>query len=155
MNADAIRVELVDPSVTLPLRQQVLRPHQSIEGMAAHTHGGAEVIAVAAFSAPECGDDDVVGTAIVMPAPLPGHPDRPGAWRLRGMTTAAGRRDEGIGTMVLERAIRAVRDRDGLLLWCNARIRAQAFYARAGFTVSGAAWIDPEIGPHVHMWREL
>ena len=46
-------------------------------------------------------------------------------------------------------------DRAGGVLWCNARTPARAFYERAGLVVRGAEWVDPEIGPHVVMWRRL
>jgi hypothetical protein len=41
------------------------------------------------------------------------------------------------------------------LLWCNARTPARRCYERAGLQTRGEPWDDPEIGPHVAMWREL
>ncbi len=155
MTAPALRVALVDPTVTLPLRQQVLRPHQSVEDIADETPEAPDVLAVAAFVTDQRGAEELVGTAIVLPEPLPDLPGRPGGWRLRGMATATDYRDRGVGAQVLGRVIETVRDRGGLVLWCNARVRAQPFYERAGLTVIGEPWVDPQIGPHVRMWREL
>ena len=36
-----------------------------------------------------------------------------------------------------------------------AQARARRFYERAGFAVHGDEWDDPEIGPHVAMWRTV
>ncbi len=30
-----------------------------------------------------------------------------------------------------------------------------SFYERSGFATRGKSWVDPEIGPHVAMWREV
>jgi predicted GNAT family N-acyltransferase len=49
-----------------------------------------------------------------------------------------------------------VRDRGGRLLWCEARERAIAFYARHGFVGDGEIYLNRETGiPHQRMWREL
>lgn len=144
-----MRVEQVLPGRTLALRQQVLRPHQTVAELAALPVVSG-TIAFAAFD-----DCAVVGTALVLPEPLPEKPGRSGAWRLRGMATAPERRGQGIGAMVIAEVITQLREQGAELLWCNARTPARAFYERAGFAVIGEPWVDPAIGPHVRMWRHL
>jgi predicted GNAT family N-acyltransferase len=46
-----------------------------------------------------------------------------------------------------------VTDHGGGLLWCNARVPAINLYRRGGFVEHGEMWEDPDIGPHVVMWR--
>jgi predicted GNAT family N-acyltransferase len=136
---------------TWPLRHRVLRPHQP--GDAVVLTGDEDPRAVHVGARDPSGD--VVGIATVSPQPPPWDPGRPGAWRVRGMATAEGRRGEGIGAMVLREALRHVRAAGGTLVWCNARVGALDFYAREGFVAAGERYLDPDLGPHVPMQRDL
>ena len=69
------------------------------------------------------------------------------------MATRHDLRGRGIGAAVLGRAVAHVAGHGGGLLWCNARLPAVPLYRRAGFFEVGEPWDDPEIGPHVVMWR--
>ncbi|HEX6425289.1 MAG TPA: GNAT family N-acetyltransferase [Acidimicrobiales bacterium] len=147
----AVTVEQVPPAVTHPLRAQVLRAGAPPERVRLAIDDLADT---AAFAARTPGGE-VVGTAIVTPEPCPWLPEHPRAWRLRGMATAEGWRSAGVGARVLAAVVDHVRSRGGALVWCNARTPARRFYARAGFAVHGDEWDDPEIGPHVAMWRTV
>jgi GNAT superfamily N-acetyltransferase len=146
-----ITVDRVDPQLTYPLRQQVLRPHQ---GLASVMTAGDRDPAGAAFAA-RTADGTVVGTAVVRPEECPWRPGEPGAWRLRGMATAPELRGQGIGALVLRAAIAHISVNGGKLVWCNARTPALRFYEREGFRTHGDQWVDPQIGPHVAMWLPL
>ena len=98
--------------------------------------------------------DVLLGTGNVRREPAPWAPGVP-AWRLRGMATEVGRRGERIGAQVLAALVAHCRENGGGELWCNARTPALAFYGRAGFVVVGEQWVDPEIGPHVRMRRDV
>jgi GNAT superfamily N-acetyltransferase len=98
--------------------------------------------------------DLLLGTGNVRPEPAPWAPAVP-AWRLRGMATLPEHRGEGVGARVLEALVEHCVAAGGGELWCNARVPARSFYLRAGFTVVGEEWDDPEIGPHVRMRRRL
>jgi len=149
--APALTVARVPVAVTHPLRSLVLRAG----GPPAAAHLDVDDRPdTAAFAATDA-DGRVVGTAIVYPEPCPWLPDRPGAWRLRGMATDEARRGAGIGARVLAAVLTHVASQSGGLVWCNARTPARRFYERAGFTVHGDEWDDPEIGPHVAMWRAV
>ena len=146
-------------AVTYPLRQAVLRPHETVEAIADRDDDDESAASFAALSTP---DGAVLGTATVRPEAAPadvvaaaGHEATGPVWRLRGMATVEGRRGEGIGGGVLAAAIGHVAEQGGGVLWCNARIPAQRFYERAGFAAVGDPWVDPEIGPHVVMWRSV
>jgi GNAT superfamily N-acetyltransferase len=146
-----ILVERVAPAVTHPLRRRVLRPGQPAAAarLAADSHPDA-----AAFAAR---DDDgvVVGTAIVVPETCPWLPDRDRSWRLRGMATDERWRGTGIGTRVLAAVLDHVRRTGGTLVWCHARVPARRFYEQAGFVAVGDEWVEPDIGPHIRMWRDV
>jgi predicted GNAT family N-acyltransferase len=147
-----VKVETVPPEVTLPLRWRVLRSHLSPAQMVPWP---GERDPGTVHLAARTQDGDVVGTAVLVPDRFALMPDRTDAWRLRGMATDDGRRGQGIGAAVLGQAIRHVAERGGGLLWCNARVPARRFYERAGFAAVGAEWDEPQIGPHVVMWREV
>jgi GNAT superfamily N-acetyltransferase len=141
----------VPPAETYGLRGRVLRPGAPPDR--AHLDADDHP-STAAFAAREP-DGTVVGTAIVYPEPCPWAPERPGAWRLRGMATAEDRRSRGVGARVLGAVLAHVTAAGGTLVWCNARVPARRFYEREGFVAHGDEWVDPDIGPHVAMWRAL
>ncbi|MDO7868149.1 GNAT family N-acetyltransferase [Nocardioides jiangxiensis] len=151
----SVSVEQVDPYATVWLRQRVLRPHQSYDEVLAET----DVPGLFAIGA-------LVERSLV--SCVAAHPDAflPGpelglgevaetAWRLRGMATDAAHRGQGHGAAVLARMLDELRLRSVALVWCNARTPAEGLYRRAGFVTTGEPWVDPEIGPHVRMWRRL
>jgi GNAT superfamily N-acetyltransferase len=145
------RIDRVPAELTYPLRRRVLRPHQTVESLRLP---GDDHPATGTFAA-RTPDGEVVGTATVRAEPCPWRPDHAGAWRLRGMATAPEFRGRGVGALVLRAAIAHVTLHDGHLIWCNARIPARRFYEREGFAAEGDEWVDPQIGPHVRMWRPV
>lgn len=147
------RVEVGD---TLALRQAVLRPHQSIEEVSIP---GDDDPSTAAFAAID-GAGELLSVARVtleaVPFPTRGlSPAGTPEWRLRGMATQPGARNRGVGSAVLRAVIDYVGAHGGGLLWCSARVPAVGLYRRAGFTTYGEEWLDPDIGPHVVMWRRV
>jgi len=71
------------------------------------------------------------------------------------MATSPQLQGQGVGGSVLLAAVDHVRDASGLLMWCNARTPAQAFYERAGFAAVGDRWQLADIGPHIRMWLAI
>lgn len=147
--SDTIRVMSVAAEVTFPLRQRILRPHETLEQLALRGDDAPDAGHFAAFD--ETGE--VVGTATVRRTAPPWDPADDRAWRLRGMATAEGMRSRGVGGRVLAAVIDHVAANGGGLLWCNARTPAVEFYRRAGFETRGDEWLDAVIGPHVAMLR--
>lgn len=137
-----VAVREVPAAATRPLRRAVLRPHQTLEDLAAHEPPRA--YAVGAFVAGDGAQPIAVG--LVGPD---GQDD--GGWRIRGMATAPAHRGHGAGAAVL-RALVAHADSAGATrVWCNARTPARSLYERAGFRVVSDEFELPEIGPHVVM----
>jgi predicted GNAT family N-acyltransferase len=141
-----IEVRPVSAADTAELRRQVLRAGRPV---ARPGDDDPTAVHVGAFDG-----DVLVGTGNVRREPAPWAPGVP-AWRLRGMATADSRRGEGIGALVLAALLDHCGQEGGGELWCNARTGARTFYARAGFAEVGEEWVDPEIGPHVRMRREV
>jgi len=143
--ADPVQVQRVDAAVTRPLRQRVLRPHETVEQLVLPGDDDPDSGHFAVLEGAE-----VVATGSVRRESPPWPVEGP-AWRLRGMATAEDRRSRGLGGAVLGAVITHVRDHGGGYLWCNARLPAVPFYQRAGFATRGDRWEDPLIGPHIAM----
>lgn len=150
--ADArVVVEQVRPEVTYGLRAEVLRP--GLPPIRARFPGDDAPTALH-FAAYDV-YDRIVGVVAVLPEPMPSPDgDEPGH-RLRGMAVRTDRHRTGVGRALLVRVFDGVARLGGGLLWCNARVPAVGFYARAGFVATGDPWEDPEFGPHVRMRRPV
>ncbi|MGH3350265.1 MAG: GNAT family N-acetyltransferase [Nocardioides sp.] len=137
---------------TYALRAKVLRNGGPLEAARVPGDDGPEVATYAALKV----DGGLIGCVGLFPEPCPDLPEHPGkGWRIRGMATEDGWRGRGVGAEVLKAALDHVAAEGGGLVWCNARTPAATFYARAGFAEIGERWDDPEIGPHVRMWRAV
>ncbi len=128
-----------------PLRQAVLRPHETLEQLAAREP--PDGLAVGAFDDHDGdgGGRTPVAVGLVAPDGEPGH------WRIRGMATAPAARGRGLGSAVLAELVRHALARGAVRVWCNARTPARAFYERGGFRVVSGEFELPGIGPHVRM----
>jgi GNAT superfamily N-acetyltransferase len=124
------------------LRRSILRPHETIEQLAAGEP--AEAFAAGGFDG-----ERLIAVGIVSPD------GRPGSWRVRGMATAPDERDRGAGRGVLDALLAHARGSGGSSVWCNARVPARSFYERAGFHASSDVFELAPIGPHLVMERAL
>ena len=113
--AGDVVVERVVASVVLPLRSAVLRPGRPLDAARLDVDDLPDTATFAAIDRRATGTGatvgrnpgtatepgTVVGTALVYPAACPWVPTARG-WRLRGMATAPGRRNAGIGTRLVK-----------------------------------------------------
>jgi GNAT superfamily N-acetyltransferase len=127
---------------TRPLRQAILRPHQSLDELAAHEPD--ETFAVGAFDG-----ERLISVGFVAPD------GGPGAWRVRGMATEPDARGRGAGSAVLDALVTHARANGATRVWCNARTQARSLYERGGFTVASGEFELPQIGPHFMMERNI
>jgi ribosomal protein S18 acetylase RimI-like enzyme len=141
-------VERVAAEVVRPLRQRVLRPHQTV---AQQVYAGDDAPWAGHFAAFAQAGEPPMGIASVTPEPHPLSP-APGDWRIRGMATDpdAGR-GVGAGAALLRACLDHAGAEGGARAWCNARSPAVGFYAREGFAVEGEEFELPAIGPHFLM----
>ncbi|HEY2166382.1 MAG TPA: GNAT family N-acetyltransferase [Jatrophihabitantaceae bacterium] len=143
-------VRVVPGVVTRELRRQVLRPSWPV-GSAMHGDDDPAAVHIAAQDE----DGTTIGACLLLDRPYPGRPERAGAWQLRGMATADGRRGQGVGAAVLAGALAELRARGATLLWCEARVSAVDFYAQHGFTADSDVYPHSETGiAHRLMYRE-
>jgi GNAT superfamily N-acetyltransferase len=137
-----ISVVQIPVEQTRALRQSVLRPHESLDQLAADEPG--DVYAAGVFRD---------GALVAVGFAAPDGP--PGSWRVRAMATVAEERGRGLGAAVLEALVRHVREHGGVRVWCNARTPARAFYERAGFHATSQEFEIAPIGAHFVMERSL
>lgn len=137
---------------TLELRKAVLRPYLGPDEP--YVAADDQLPTTVAFGAVTPGDR-VIAVARITPEPPPFEADHARGWRLRGMATSPEARNVGIGSALLEALLGHIAEVGGGILWCNARTSALAFYQRGGMQPWGDVWEDPEIGPHVVMWRNV
>jgi GNAT superfamily N-acetyltransferase len=137
-----VTVRQVPIEDTRALRQAVLRPHQTVEELAAHE--ASDAYAVGAFEG-----DALVAVGFV------NEEGEPGDWRVRGMATEPEARGRGAGTAILTALIDHARANGAKRIWCNARVPAISVYERAGFAVTSDEFEPPDIGPHVKMELSL
>ena len=100
-------------------------------------------------------EGQIVGVARITPEPPPFDPSQARSWRLRGMATSPEARNMGVGSAVLAGVVAHISSAGGGILWCNARVDARGLYARGGMEVWGNVWDEPDIGPHIVMWRHI
>ena len=100
-------------------------------------------------------DDELIGVARIAPEPPPFDPSAQRSWRLRGMATSPDARNMGVGSAVLAALVAHIADAGGGILWCNARVSARGLYERGGLQQWGDVWEEPNIGPHIVMWRNI
>jgi GNAT superfamily N-acetyltransferase len=147
----AFTVAAVPLDATSELRRRVLRPDRPRSSV---TWSAFEVDGAATFAVLDV-DGEAVSTVTVMPEGCPWLPEASVPWRLRGMATEEHLRGRGLGRLVVDAAVDHVVGLGATVLWCNARVRAVAFYRRAGFTVDGEEFDVAGIGPHRPMSRRL
>jgi GNAT superfamily N-acetyltransferase len=145
-------VERIPVERMFALRKAVLRPHlgESEE----FTLDDDLLPTTVAFGA-LTPDDRVIGTARLSPEPPPFDGSGLPGWRLRGMATSPEVRNLGVGTAVLQRVVDHIAASGGGVLWANARLGALGLYERAGMRAWGKTWEEPDIGPHVVVWRDV
>jgi GNAT superfamily N-acetyltransferase len=133
-------VREVSMADTRPLRLAVLRPHETIESLAAHEP--TDAFALGAFD-----QGTLIGVGFVAPD------GNAGAWRIRGMATVPKARGKGAGTAILNALFQHAIDRGASRVWCNARTPARSLYERASFRAISHEFELPSIGPHFVMER--
>jgi ribosomal protein S18 acetylase RimI-like enzyme len=155
-------VELVEAQVVRPLRRAVLRPGRADEESAYPAdddpdtaHVATRIPAPVGTKGPVAEVADVLAVGTVLREAPPWEPQQTDGWRVRGMATLPDARRRGLGGCVLDALLDHVAAHGGGLVWCNARVAAQALYARAGFAARGPVFELPDIGPHRLMWRTV
>ncbi|MBX2851821.1 MAG: GNAT family N-acetyltransferase [Phycisphaeraceae bacterium] len=147
---DKASCRTVAPEIIRPIRQSVLRPNQTIDEMVYEGDTAPGTFHLAAIDPA----GQVLGIASFYRDPHPLDPG-PGDWRLRGMAVEPALQGKGLGALLVQAGIERIREQDGRRLWCNARVSAQRFYEKLGFTIEGEVFEIEPIGLHYVMSAAL
>lgn len=142
-------VTILAAEAVRPVRQVVLRPHQSAAELV--FAGDDHPLALHVGSVV---GGSVLGVASIAPEPHPVGGDE-SDWRLRGMATLPEARGTGSGGELLVACLEHARAHGGRRVWCNARTGAVGFYERFGFVTQGSEFVLSDLGPHRRMVRGL
>lgn len=76
-------------------------------------------------------------------------------YRLRGMGAKKEFQHKGFGKIIIEEAIKILKEKEVTVLWCNARVFALKFYKNCGFKIIGDQFNVPLVGPHFVMYKTI
>ena len=76
-------------------------------------------------------------------------------YRLRGMATDNNQQKKGLGQKIIIAAEAELKKRNCDLLWFNARVSAEGFYKKLGYTAIEEIFNIDTIGPHKIMYKWL
>lgn len=69
-------------------------------------------------------------------------------YRLRAMAVDPAFQSQGLGRKLLKKALADCREKKIQMIWCDARIKAIAFYQNMGFLIDANVYEVPQVGPH-------
>jgi oligopeptidase A len=134
-----------------PLRQLLLRPHQTVDET---QH--PEDFQPEAFHAGLFVEDVLSGVASFFREDVPWDAlDSRDAWRLRAMAVDDALRGRGLGRLLATAGIDYARAEGGTHMWCSARAWVLPFYESLGFVVTGEPFEIEHIGTHRYMLLAL
>ncbi len=76
-------------------------------------------------------------------------------FQIRGMAVLENHQKKGFGEKLLFYAEDYIRDKNGKLIWCNARENASGFYEKSGYKKTGNLFEIPGVGSHYVMYKYL
>jgi GNAT superfamily N-acetyltransferase len=139
-----MHVEEVPAAATYDLRRRVLRADQADADVDFEDDRRAGAFHLGVL------DDDgrVVAVGTFFEDPCPHRPGRT-SWRLRGMAVEPAVQGRGVGSALLEAAVKRLRDEAVEVLWAHGRDSALGFYERHGWQVHGEGYVtDETMLPH-------
>jgi GNAT superfamily N-acetyltransferase len=135
---------------TMDLRMRILRPLHPREfceypedNLPETFHLGVKV------------DGKVVSNGTFMKQDQPKLPKAKLAYRLRGMATDPGFQGKGLGRTIILAAEEELKKRGCDLLWFNARVSAEVFYRKLGYTAIEEIFNIDTIGAHKVMYKSF
>jgi predicted GNAT family N-acyltransferase len=144
-----LKVLRINAADTFQIRQQMLRPGQSIDQCNFTGDEDDQTFHLGAFK-----EGKLISVASFY---FENHPilTEPYQFRLRGMATLNEHQRKGLSSALLKTAFPIIKQNLCPVVWCNARKGAVGFYEKIGFTVTGTEFDIPGIGPHFLMSKSI
>ena len=134
-----------------PLRHQVLWPHILLEkDCIIDIDSRKDAIHLGVFN-----EEKLISICSLFKSENEHFPNRKNSYQLRAMATSPNSRGINAGKLVVQEALRVLKEVNSDLLWCNAREVALGFYTKLGFSIEGDFFDVKNIGPHKVMYVKL
>lgn len=145
------KAELISAHEAIDLRDRVLRGTRPVES----NYYAEDELESTFHVGVRDSEGKVISNGTFMKQGHPKFADARLAYRLRGMATDPAHQKQGLGHLILERALDELREKNADLLWFNARTSAEGFYRKAGFAALDDVFDIELVGPHKVMYRWL
>ncbi|WP_413360368.1 GNAT family N-acetyltransferase [Bacillus subtilis] len=144
-----LEVKTISAEDTYEIRHRILRPHQSIEQCKDEEDHAKGSFHLGAFF-----EGKLISIASFSPQNQPLITESP-AYRLRGMATLEGYRDQKGGSTLIKHAEEKLAENGVQAVWCNARSHVKGYYSKLGWEELGEPFEIPGIGTHIVMYKTL
>ncbi|MCY9209207.1 GNAT family N-acetyltransferase [Bacillus subtilis] len=144
-----LEVKTISAEDTYEIRHRILRPHQSIEQCKYEEDHANGSFHLGAFF-----EGKLISIASFSPQSQPLITESP-AYRLRGMATLEGYRDQKGGSTLIKHAEEKLAENGVQAVWCNARSHVKGYYSKLGWEELGEPFEIPGIGTHIIMYKKL
>ncbi|TAH82435.1 GNAT family N-acetyltransferase [Bacillus subtilis] len=144
-----LEVKTISAEDTYEIRHRILRPHQSIEQCKYEEDHAKGSFHLGAFF-----EGKLISIASFSPQNQPLITESP-AYRLRGMATLEGYRDQKGGSTLIKHAEEKLAENGVQAVWCNARSHVKGYYLKLGWEELGEPFEIPGIGTHIVMYKTL
>lgn len=141
-------VIFISSDLAMDLRRRILRPNQPREACVYAEDNFETTFHLGIFE-----NNKVISNGTFMQQPQPKLPQAVLAYRLRGMATDNNQQKKGLGQKIIIAAEAELKKRHCDLLWFNARVSAEGFYRKLGYTAIEEIFNIDTIGPHKIMYK--
>lgn len=150
-SADNFTVGFISSQDTMDLRMRILRPLHPREMCEYPEDNLPSTFHIGVLSS----DGQVLSNGTFMQQGHVRFPDAVLSYRLRGMATDPAFQDKGFGRKIILAAEEELKKRGCDLLWFNARVSAEVFYGKLGYTAIEEIFDIDTIGPHKVMFKSF
>lgn len=144
-----LEIKQIEPEATYEMRHQVLRPNQKIEDCKYEADYEENSFHLGAFH-----NGKLISIASFYHEKNECFQER-NQYRLRGMATLLGYRNQRAGSSLIVHAEKLMREKSARLWWCNARTSVSDYYKKLGLIEYGQEFDIHPIGPHKLMVKKL
>ncbi|MFB9055110.1 GNAT family N-acetyltransferase [Formosa undariae] len=144
-----LTLKQIDAQETYKVRLPVLRPGRPIEDCEFNNDSHIDTFHLGLYF-----NADLIGVVTFMKTNNEAFPESK-QYQLRGMAILQDYQGLKYGDILVEAGDSLVKERQGILIWLNAREIAVKFYERNGFTISGNPFNIPSVGTHYMMYKTI
>ncbi|HSD15194.1 MAG TPA: GNAT family N-acetyltransferase [Flavobacterium sp.] len=144
-----ILIRQIEAEDTFPVRQPVLRPGKPIESC---HFDGDNLGTTAHFGLSE--NEELLAVVSIYKTKYP-ECTIENQFQMRGMAVLENHQRMGFGEQLVKKAEHYVKEKNGKLIWFNARQKAVSFYEKLGYKINGDAFEIEGVGTHYIMYKRL